>query len=152
MQKKLIILIGTMSGTAEMVADELSESEALGSGEIEVQLLRMDKVNANIFQGSAVFLYCTSTYGTGEPPDNAKALYEELTEKRPDLNGVQYGVVGLGDSKYAESFCGGPKGFDQIMSELGATRIGELCELDASSGDYPEEVAQEWFDEWINEV
>ena len=45
-----------------------------------------------------VWLVCTSTYGTGEVPDNAKALYAVLGEQRPDLSKVRYGVVALGDS------------------------------------------------------
>jgi MioC protein len=82
-------------------------------------------------------------------PDNARALYEDLQAKRPDLSGVRYGVFGLGDRTYAETFNYGGKRFDDILTELGARRIGERYRHDASSGVLPEEKAVEWCREWL---
>jgi MioC protein len=96
-----------------------------------------------------VFLVCTSTYGQGDVPDNAKALYADLQAKRPNLSHVRYGVFGLGDRTYAETFNFGGKRFDEILAELGAQRIGERVQHDASSGVLPEETAQEWGVEWL---
>jgi MioC protein len=96
-----------------------------------------------------VFLVCTSTYGQGDVPDNAKALYADLQDKRPNLAHVRYGVFGLGDRTYAETFNFGGKRFDDLLTELGAQRIGERVQHDASSGVLPEETAQEWGAEWL---
>ena len=96
-----------------------------------------------------VFLICTSTYGQGEVPDNAKALYESLQSARPDLSSVHYGVIALGDRTYAETFCFGGKRFDKILAELGAKRVGDIMLHDASAGTLPEEVAAEWIPGWI---
>ena len=74
-----------------------------------------------MFAREGVFLICTSTYGQGDVPDNARALYEDLQRKRPDLSKVRYGVFGLGDRTYAETFNFGGKRFDDILTELGAT-------------------------------
>ena len=38
------------------------------------------------------------------------------------------------------------------MTELGAQRIGERVQHDASSGTLPEEVAAEWGREWIARI
>jgi MioC protein len=109
----------------------------------------MDGQDARVFAGGGLFLICTSTYGQGDVPDNAKKLYESLLAQRPDLSGVQYGVVALGDRTYMDTFCNGGRRFDAILGELGAQRIGEILLHDASAGTMPEEVAAEWVDGWI---
>ena len=150
MKLKLHILVGTMTGTAQLVAQEL---ELAWDGEdIEVQTLLMDDLDASVFARGGAFLICTSTYGQGDVPDNAKRLYEDLQARRPDLARLNYGVFGLGDRTYAETFNFGGKRFDELLTELGARRIGERVQHDASSGTLPEEVAEEWAAEWIAEA
>ena len=102
----------------------------------------MDGLDASVFSGGGLFLVCSSTYGQGDVPDNAKNLYESLQTARPDLSGVQYGVIALGDRTYAETFCNGGRRFDAILAELGARRIGEIMLHDASAGTMPEEVGR----------
>jgi MioC protein len=143
---RITILIGTMTGTAQLCAQEMEL--ALGDDETQIEALLMDGLDASVFQREGAFLICTSTYGQGDVPDNARALFEDLQQKRPDLSGVSYGVFGLGDRTYAETFNYGGKRFDDILTELGATRIGERYKHDASSGVLPEETAVEWCQEW----
>ena len=147
MPPQIHILVGTMTGTAQLVAQELEL--AWDDGETQVRTELMDKLDASVFSGSGVFLICTSTYGQGDVPDNARNLYEDLKAKRPDLSAVRYGVFGLGDRTYAETFNFGGKRFDDILTELGAKRIGERVQHDASSGTLPEEVAAEWGQGWL---
>ena len=147
---KITILVGTMTGTAQLCAQEMEL--ALDDGETEVETLLMEKADASVFEQPGVFLVCTSTYGQGDVPDNARALYEELKSKRPDLSRVRYGVFGLGDRTYAETFNFGGKRFDEILTELGAERIGERHMHDASSGILPEETALEWCQAWLAKV
>ena len=118
-------------------------------GETEVATLMMDGLDSSVFSRPGVFLVCTSTYGQGDVPDNAKALYADLQQKRPGLAHVRYGVFGLGDRTYAETFNFGGKRFDDLLTELGAQRIGERVQHDASSGVLPEETAQEWGADWL---
>jgi len=144
---KLTILVGTMTGTAQLVAQELELR--LDDNDLQAQTRLMDGLDATAFAGGGLFLICTSTYGQGDVPDNAKQLYESLQNARPDLSNVQYGVIALGDRTYAETFCNGGKRFDRVLSELGARRIGEIMLHDASAGTMPEEVAAEWIGGWI---
>src|SRR5256885_9618060 len=139
---KITILIGTMTGTAQLCAQEMEL--ALDDGETTIEALLMDSLDSSVFNREGVFLICTSTYGQGDVPDNARALYEDLQRKRPDLSKVRYGVFGLGDRTYAETFNFGGKRFDELLTELGAKRIGERYKHDASSGVLPEEMAVEW--------
>lgn len=147
---QITILVGTMTGTAQLCAQEMEL--ALDDGDTEVETLLMEKADASVFARPGVFLICTSTYGQGDVPDNARALYEELKAKRPDLSRVRYGVFGLGDRTYAETFNFGGKKFDEILAQLGAQRIGERHMHDASSGILPEETALDWCQEWLAKV
>jgi len=144
---KLTLLVGTMTGTAQLVAQELELT--WDDGEVQIETLMMDKLDSAVFAREGVFLIVTSTYGQGDVPDNAKHLYEDLKAKHPDLSRVRYGVFGLGDRTYAETFNFGGKRFDEILTELGARRIGERVKHDASSGVLPEEMAAEWGAAWL---
>ncbi|MFM9981648.1 MAG: flavodoxin domain-containing protein [Burkholderiales bacterium] len=144
---KLTILVGTMTGTAQLVAQEL---ELVWDGDdVEVETLLMDDLDASVFGRAGPFLLCTSTYGQGDVPDNSKKLFDDLAAKRPDLSGVRYGVFGLGDRTYAETFNFGGMKFDTLLGDLGAKRIGERVQHDASSGVLPEEKAEEWAEGWL---
>ena len=147
---RITILIGTMTGTAQLCAQEMEL--ALGDENTQIEAVLMDGLDASVFDRDGAFLICTSTYGQGDVPDNARALYEDLQKKRPDLSRVQYGVFGLGDRTYAETFNYGGKRFDDILTELGATRIGERYKHDASSGVLPEEMAVEWCQAWAAQL
>jgi MioC protein len=147
MTTRISILVGTMTGTAQLCAQEMEL--ALDDGDTEVETLLMDKLDASVFERPGVFLVCTSTYGQGDVPDNARTFYEDLKAKRPDLSRVRYGVFGLGDRTYAETFNFGGKRFDELLAELGAQRIGERHMHDASSGILPEETALEWCQAWL---
>jgi len=147
---QVTILVGTMTGTAQLCAQEMEL--ALDDGETSVETILMDKADASVFARPGVFLVCTSTYGQGDVPDNARALYEQLRNERPDLSHARYGVFGLGDRTYAETFNFGGKRFDELLAELGAERIGERHMHDASSGVLPEETALDWCQEWLKKV
>src|SRR5437763_16740386 len=147
---KITILVGTMTGTAQLCAQEMEL--AVDDGETQVEALLMDALDSSVFARDGAFIICTSTYGQGDVPDNARALYEDLQQKRPDLSKVRYGVFGLGDRTYAETFNYGPKGFADSLTALGATRVGERHKHDASSGVLPEETAAEGGQPWVSKL
>ena len=145
--RKIAILVGTMTGTAELVAQEVETTLAAAGREVSVEL--MDTLDASVFDADAVFLICTSTYGSGDVPDNAQALLGDLETKRPNLSGVSYGLISLGDRTYNATFCFGGLKFDSVLRELGAKRWGEPLLHDAAAGTLPEDVAAAWSLEWI---
>ncbi len=147
MSIELTILVGTMTGTAEIVAEEIADE--LGAAGHGAEVVVMDGLDASVFGRPGVFLVCSSTYGQGDVPDNALKLYDDLQETRPDLSGLRFGVVALGDRTYADTYCNGGRRFDEILRALGAERIGEVFEHDASSGIIPEEAAVEWAQGWV---
>jgi MioC protein len=145
------ILVGTMTGTAEMVGKEvcgvLEGGECGCVGRVEL----MDGLDERAFEERVPYLICTSTYGNGDVPDNAQHLFESLETKRPDLSGLVYGVIALGDTTYSDTYCEGGKKFDRLLTELGAKRAGEIFFHDANSGTLPEEEAAKWIVPWIEE-
>ena len=146
----LNILVGTMTNTAQLVAQEIELTA--GDDDTNIAVTYMDGLDATAVQPGNLYLICTSTYGQGDVPDNAKSLYDSLVATRPDLTGVRYGVIALGDRTYLQTFCYGGKKFDAILTGLGAQRIGEVCIHDASAGTLPEEVCIEWAQAWIEQA
>ena len=145
----ITILVGTMTGTAEMVAQEVETALQVAGHQVNIQM--MDGLDATAFSHPGPFLICTSTYGQGDVPDNAQALFNSLESDRPDLSSVAYGVIALGDRTYKDTYCQGGLRFDKLMSELGAKRAGDILMHDASSGTLPEEVAAQWVVPWVEQ-
>ena len=145
----ITILIGTMTGTAEMVAQEVQQ--ALESAGHAATIQVMDNLDASVFGAGGTFLICTSTYGAGDVPDNAQAFFNSLETERPDLSAITYNVIALGDTTYKDTYCQGGKRFDQLLTELGAKRAGDILMHDASSGTLPEELAAQWVVPWVEQ-
>lgn len=150
MGENIHIMVGTMTGTAELVADEILDTLLDKGAEAEVTL--MDSLRADAVSAADTVIICTSTYGQGDVPDNAQALLESLKESKPDLSSVRYGVFALGDMTYSQTFCFGGKQFDETLQQLGAKRIGDVRFHDASSGTLPEDEASDWAADWFDEL
>jgi MioC protein len=144
------ILVGTMTGTTQLVAQEIEL--AFADPQLVIDVTFMDSLDRRVFDRPGVFLICTSTYGQGDVPDNAKSFYADLTACRDDLGHVQYGVFALGDSTHVGTYCFGGKRFDEALAARGARRIGDVLQHNASGGTLPEDVALEWFPEWLRQV
>jgi MioC protein len=147
---KLKILVGTMTSTADYVAQSIQMDCTDLVADIEVHL--MDGLDISVFDEDALYLICSSTYGAGDVPDNARALYESLDSQPRDLSHVRYGVIALGDRTYLQTFCQGGKKFDERLQGLGAVRIGEVWCHDASEGTMPETEGTAWCREWLAEA
>ncbi len=145
---KLKILVGTMTSTADYVAQAIQMDCSDLVGEIDVQL--MDGLDISVFDNpDQLYLICTSTYGTGDVPDNARMLYESLDANPKFLGHVRYGVIALGDSAYPQTFCHGGKRFDERLNGLGAQRVGDVWQHDASGGSMPETEGTAWCRQWL---
>jgi MioC protein len=138
-----------MTGTAEAVAKDIEEVLAKAGHTCEIVL--MDGRDASVFDKGGAYLICSSTYGSGDVPDNAQGLFASLEPRRPDLRGIVYGVIALGDQTYGDTFCQGGLRFDKLLGELGAQRAGDVLLHDASAGTMAEDVATEWILPWVEQ-
>lgn len=144
----ILILVGTESGNAQMVAECLADDFAAKGRRAEV----MDQANLPSvdFPARQIVLICTATHGLGELPSNIQPLADEMEAKRPDLSHVRYGVIALGDQTYQETFCNAGKVLDDLFADLGAKRVGDRLEIDACTQPVPDEEAQRWAEEWVS--
>jgi MioC protein len=148
--RKLKILVGTMTNTAEYVAQAIEMDCADRANRVDtVEVLMMDGLDIGIFEEDALYVICTSTYGAGDVPDNAKTLYESLAKSPRFLGSVRYGVIALGDSAYPQTFCHGGQRFDESLCDLGAVRVGAVFRHDASAGTDAETEGVAWFRQWL---
>ena len=143
----VLILVATMGGTATFVADELAG--ALKDKGVKPFVVQMEKAAIRMFESRKLFIIVSSSHGAGDIPDNGVAFFDALTNERPDLAGIRFGTVALGDMTYSASYCGGGAQFDNLFADLGATRIVDRLEHDRTSGSFPEEDALEWLETWV---
>jgi sulfite reductase (NADPH) flavoprotein alpha-component len=134
----LTILYGSQTGNAKSVASKLKEqAESRG---ITTKLVNMADYKTSALKKEKFLTIAVSTYGEGEPPEDAEALHAFLASKKaPKLDGVKVAVIGLGDTSY-EFFCQTAKDFEARLSALGAEVVFARADLDV---DY-EEQAQQW--------
>ncbi|OUL57417.1 assimilatory sulfite reductase (NADPH) flavoprotein subunit [Pseudoalteromonas ulvae] len=136
----LTILYGSQTGNAKSVATQLKD-QAQSRG-LAVNLVNMADYKPNNLKKEKYLTVVVSTYGEGEPPEDAENLHEFLDSKKaPKLEGVKVAVLGLGDSSY-EFFCQTAIDFEQRLQKLGADVIVERADLDV---DYDALATQ-----WIN--
>ena len=114
------ILWGSQTGTAESYAKKLSKALAAQGHTPSI----VDMADATVERLSAIkhLLILTSTYGDGEPPDNALALHTALHTESPALAELNFAIFALGDSNYPE-FCKCGHDFQNRLNQLGAKAI-----------------------------
>ncbi|WP_083420925.1 sulfite reductase subunit alpha [Curtobacterium sp. MCBA15_009] len=127
------VLFGTQTGNAEFLADELvAGARARGLGG---RASALDAVTPEQLAGMSHVLVVTSTYGEGEMPDNAGLFWDAFQASTvPRLEGLQYAVLGLGDTSYDE-FCQAGKLLDTRLEQLGASRIHDRVDCDVDFED-----------------
>ena len=126
----LTIVYATESGNAERLAGDMARA-ARKSG-MKPVVVDMADLDLALLPKARRLVVIASTWGEGEPPPRASAVYAELmSENAPRLDGVEYGVLALGDRAYA-GFCSVGKALDQRLSALGGRRAVERvdCDLD----------------------
>ncbi len=137
------ILFGSQSGNAENLAHVLGESlEASG---IETEVMNLGEIDPEEILNFKNILIVTSTYGDGEPPDDASEWMSYIKfNEQLNLAHLNYAVMGLGDTYYPH-FCQCGKDFDQYLSKRGAHAMLKRLDCDL----YYEEQYQEWLSELI---
>ena len=131
----LTILFGSQTGTAEGLAKKVAKEA--GKRGFAPTVLDMAQTDLAKLAAEKNLLVITSTYGDGEPPDNAKALHTELkaaiqpSALSSQLSAVRFSLCALGDTNYAQ-FCQCGKDLDNWFEKLGATRLTPRtdCDLD----------------------
>ena len=131
---KLNVLFGSQSGNAESIAKRLVK-EAKKQG-YDATIASLEKASPAALAQERCALIVTSTWGEGDPPDNAARFWEQLkAENDLKLSSLNYSVLALGDTNY-QHFCGFGKTLDSRLEALGAKRIFDRvdCNVDFEEG------------------
>lgn len=131
-----LVLWASQTGTAEEFAAGLA-------GRIDgASLVNMDDLALADLAAARDILVVTSTFGDGGPPDNGADFWNRLqAPDAPQLHGVRYAVLGIGDKAY-DNFCGHAKSLDRRLADLGATKLLERADCES----YDDEPMRRWAD------
>lgn len=130
----LAILVGSQTGTAEKLAKRIAKTAAQRGFAPVIHDLA--KVTPSQMTSESALLVIASTYGDGEPPDNAKAFWQNLrSPEAPRLEKTRFSVCALGDTNYPR-FCQFGKDLDARLEALGALRVQprQDCDVEFEPG------------------
>lgn len=135
------ILWGSQTGNAQNLAHVIGDSL---SGEFSVNVHDMGDLDPEEIHNIHSLIIVTSTYGDGEPPDNASEWMSFLKfADELDLQHLSYAVIGLGDTYYPH-FCQAGKDFDEYLSKRGARALLQRLDCDL--------YYEEQYSEWLNSL
>jgi len=124
----LTILFASESGNSEKLASDVGKL-ARKQG-FKPKIVDFADLDLATLPKTGKLVAIVATWGEGEPPARAVRAYGELmSDAAPRLEGVEFGVLALGDTSYAE-FCAIGKALDARFEALGAKRAYDRADLD----------------------
>jgi len=138
----LTVLYGSQSGNCEALAKQLRKRARAAGFKPDVAALN-DLAPADLADVRHLLILC-STFGEGDPPDNARRFHQWLlSDEAPQLPDLHYSVCALGDRSYTH-FCKTGRDIDERLAALGAVRLAERVDCDVA---YDED-----FEQWATAV
>ncbi|XP_015923337.1 nitric oxide synthase, inducible-like [Parasteatoda tepidariorum] len=135
------ILYATETGKSETFAKKLGQ---MLQASFNTQVICMEDYDFEKISSEQFVAFVSSTFGSGEPPDNGKTFWKALyglKAKGHKLQNLRYAVFALGSSQYPH-FCQFGKDLDKCLSEIGAKRLMPVEMGDELGGQ--EHVFKEW--------
>jgi sulfite reductase (NADPH) flavoprotein alpha-component len=142
----LTIISASHTGNGRKISEKLLAAvQALG---MQARMIKAGDYQPREIAKEKLLYVVISTHGDGDPPDEARALYEFLGTKRaPQLPELQYSVLSLGDTSYPK-FCEAGRVVDERLAKLGAKRLLPRVDCDVDF----EKLAQTWADDALARV
>ena len=139
-EDSLLMLYGSVTGTAEVLAHKLAA--ALRRAGHAVRVRDMAHCEPHVLAQASYVLLVVSTYGDGEPPDDAVPFWQFVVHGNGlDLRGMKFSVLALGNTTF-DHFCRCGREFDAALARHGAIRIYPRVDCDV---DY-DASAKRWLD------
>jgi sulfite reductase (NADPH) flavoprotein alpha-component len=142
----LTIISASHTGNGRKISEKLLAAvQALG---VQARMVKAGDYQPREIAREKLLYIVISTHGDGDPPDEARGLYEFLGTKRaPQLPELQYSVLALGDSSYPK-FCEAGRIVDERLAKLGAKRLLPRVDCDVDF----EKLAKTWSDDALARV
>lgn len=145
---KISIIIGTMLGASEYIADHL---ESILNKDHQVTTVLDPNLDQFDLNEPQLWIICTSTHGAGDFPENIEPFVEQLKQQLPNLSNIRFAVCGLGDTSY-DTFCNAGITIDLLLESLAAVRVQTLNKIDILDDGLPEDNAEVWLNLWRENI
>ena len=127
-KEAVLLAYATQAGQAERIA--LHTAAALQKAGVAVSVQSLATLDPERLRHFHRVLFVVSTFGEGEPPDNARRFAKQLAHQQGStLSHVKYGMLALGDRHY-EKFCGFGHTLDHWLRSQGAEAFFPMIEVD----------------------
>jgi sulfite reductase (NADPH) flavoprotein alpha-component len=139
---KVTLLWASQTGNTESLTERYATR--LMESRFEIRTACMADYPVSALAKAQYVLLMTSTFGDGDPPDNAQSFWTQLSAgDAPRLDGVRFAVLALGDRNY-DQFCGYGRRLDERLAAQGALRLMDRVDCD---GEY-----QQSADAWLERI
>lgn len=126
-----IVAYASQTGTAEQLAWQTAR--ALHAAGLPARICALSDLTLDALAGAERALFVVSTYGEGDPPDNA-SLFARLMDAPASLPDLRFAVLALGDSEY-KHFCGFGRSLDAWLKASGAEPLFDRIDVDNGNVD-----------------
>ncbi len=123
----MLVAHATQTGFAEELARQTAD--ALRAAGHRVDLRPLSRVDVATLVANRVAFLVVATYGEGEAPDASRRFARDVLARAPDLEGLRFGLMALGDRSYAD-YCGFGRRVDAWLTTHGASRLFDPVEVD----------------------
>ena len=142
----LTIISASHTGNGRKICEKLQA--AVQAAGVQARVVKAGDYQPREIAKEKLLYVVISTHGDGDPPDEARGLYEFLGTKRaPQLPELQYSVLALGDTSYPK-FCEAGRVVDERLAKLGAKRLLPRVDCDVDF----EKLAKTWADDALARV
>lgn len=140
------IISASHTGNGRKICEKLQAAvQSLG---VQARVIKAGDYQPREIAKEKLLYVVISTHGDGDPPDEARGLYEFLGTKRaPQLPELQFGVLALGDTSYPK-FCEAGRVVDERLAKLGAKRLLPRVDCDVDF----EALAKTWSEDALARV
>jgi sulfite reductase (NADPH) flavoprotein alpha-component len=124
----LLVAHASQTGFAEELAWRTAEALRAG-GCTPVRVAGLGGLEAADLAAAREALFVISTTGEGDAPDSAARFLRRVMPGAPDLSGLRFGLLALGDSGYSR-FCAFGRSLDAWLQGRGARPLFDRVEVD----------------------
>lgn len=113
----VMIYYATETGNSKGLSLQLMK--AVKAAGYKVKNTAVNRLKTKDIKPDVLAIFLCSTHGEGDPPESSLTFFDDINNAKDGaLEGLDYAVLGLGDSSY-EIFCGAATDLDKALQRLG---------------------------------